>query len=131
MVLCLSRQGRQITAEIRTVIPSEGTSASVPITTFTASWVAQLLGYPRRYRNSRIVETFTSVAIRSYLLLFPLVPLDLIVKGPLANFSFIWHSLNSAAGQVFTNPVTGALVWDAKGLEENVGGFDKIKETLA
>ncbi len=132
LVLCLSRRRRQIVGEVRTSVgDGEGLAVSTPVTTFTASWIAQLLGYSKRYRGSRVVETFTAIAIRSYLLLYPFTPLSLLIKGPVSNFNYIWSTLNSPAGQVFTHPLTGALVWDIKNMSQVSGGVSRIKEILA
>lgn len=130
LVLSLSRRGRQLVAEVSANIETANTAVTSPITTFTASWVAQLLGYARRYRGSRIVETFTALAVRSYLLLYPFVRLDLVIKGPLSNFSFIWRTLNSPAGQVFTHPLTGALIWDIKSEGLKTSDLSKARELL-
>jgi hypothetical protein len=89
-----------------------GAAGTSPITTFTGGWLAHLLGYGRKYRGSRIVETFLATAIRSYLLVYPFAPLHLGVKGAMAQFGPFWRALNRPAQQVFQNPLTKSLVWD-------------------
>lgn len=87
LTLSLARQGRQAAVELAlTLVNFEG-EASHPVTLFTGSWVAHLLGYPRKYRGARLIETFLGSAVRSYLLLYHFVPFCLRVRGAFFNFN--------------------------------------------
>lgn len=57
--------------------------------------------------------------------------LDLLIKGGLSNFGFIWNTINTPAGQVFTHPLTGALVWDMRAEALKSKDFLQAKELLA
>jgi len=97
------------------------------VTLFTGSWVAHLLGYGRKHRGSKLIETFTAVAVRSYLLVHHFVPLSLVVKGPFANFNFFWRQINTPASQVFFHPIAATVLWDVRAPRE----LGRTKEDLA
>jgi hypothetical protein len=88
LTLSLARRGRQATAELSLTLINYEDEVSYPITLFTGSWVAHLLGYSRKYRGAKLVETFMGSAIHSYLVLYHFVPLCLRVRGPFFNFNF-------------------------------------------
>lgn len=99
-----------------------------PLTLFTGSWIAQLLGYGRKYRSTKLIETFTATAVRTYLLLYYFVPFILNVKGPFANFNFFWRAINAPASQIFIHPVTATIVWDIR-FPANLGsGVQALKD---
>jgi len=108
------RRSRQVRAEILASSAFLNEGRTQPITLFTGSWVAQLLGYGRKYRSTKLIETFTAVAVRSYLLLYYFVPFALSVQGPFANFNFFWRNINMPANQVFVHPIMGSIVWDLR-----------------
>lgn len=110
LFLTVSRRGRQLSAEVAGGIGPDGAAGTSPITTFTGGWVAHLLGYGRKYRGSRLIETFLATVVRSYLLLYPFAPLCLSVKGAVSAFAPLWRGLNSPAKQVFLSPLTRSLV---------------------
>lgn len=131
LTLSLARQGRQAAVELAlTLVNFEG-EASHPVTLFTGSWVAHLLGYPRKYRGARLIETFLGSAVRSYLLLYHFVPFCLRVRGAFFNFNSFWKILNSPASQVFIHPIALDIIWDVR-LPLSVGfSFNEAKEALA
>lgn len=88
LTLSLARKGRQATAELALTLINYEDEVSYPITLFTGSWVAHLLGYSRKYRGAKLVETFMGSAVHSYLVLYHFVPLCLKVRGPFFNFNF-------------------------------------------
>ena len=88
LALSLSRRGRQATAELALTLLTHEDGASSPVTLFTGSWVAHLLGYSRKYRGAKLVEAFLGAAVRSYLTLYHFAPLSLRVRGPFFNFNF-------------------------------------------
>jgi len=110
LFLTLARRGRQVTAEVAGGLGPRGAAGTSPITTFTGGWVASLLGYGRKYRGTRLIETFLATAVRSYLLLYPFAPLCLSVKGALSAFGPLWRGLNSASKQIFVSPLTRSLI---------------------
>lgn len=106
LFLTLSRKGRQLSAEIAGGLGSEGPASTTPITTFTGGWIARLLGYGRKYRGSRLIETFLATALRTYLVVYPFAPLALCLQGPVSSFGPLWGVLNTPANQVFINPIS-------------------------
>lgn len=110
LFLTLSRRGRQLSAEVAGGLSPLGAAGTSPITTFTGGWIAHLLGYGRKYRGARIVETFLATALRTYLLVYPFAPLCLGIKGAVAQFGPFWRALNRPAQQVFRNPLTTSLI---------------------
>ena len=131
LALSLSRRGRQATAELALTLITHEDEATSPVTLFTGSWVAHLLGYSRKYRGAKLVEAFLGAAVRSYLTLYHFAPLSLRVRGPFFNFNFFWRVLNSPASQIFVHPITLGLVWDIR-LPASVGSsFCEVREAMA
>lgn len=122
LFLTVSRRGRQVRAEVAGGLGPEGSAGTSPITTFTGGWVASLLGYGRKYRGSRLIETFLATAVRSYLLVYPFAPLCLAVKGAVSAFAPLWVGLNSPSKQVFLSPLTRSLIWDVPPQPKAEGG---------
>lgn len=72
--------------------------------------MAHLLGYGRKFRGTRLIETFLATAVRSYLLLYPFAPLALSVKGAVAAFGPLWRGLNAPTKQIFMSPLTRSYI---------------------
>ncbi len=108
----------------------EGSAGTSPITTFTGGWVGHLLGYGRKYRGSRLVETFLAAVVRSYLLLYPFAPLCLTLKGAVSSFGPLWRGLNSPSKQIFLSPLTREFVWDVPPQPRAQGGTLGAREAL-
>lgn len=117
----LGRRGRQLTAEVALTTLAGRGGVTAPLVAFSGGWTARLLGYPKKFRGARVVEVFTILALRAYLLLYGFWPLSLAVRGALGNFAPLWRLLNSPSGQIFPHPLTGAWVWDV-GLPRGVAG---------
>lgn len=88
LTLTLARRGRQATGELGLTLVGVEMGPSTPLTLFTGSWIARLLGYPRKYRGVKLIEAFMGSALRSYLLLYNFIPFCLCLKGPFFNFNF-------------------------------------------
>lgn len=88
LTLALARRGRQAVGEFLLTLVDDDVEISRPLTLFTGSWVAQLLGYTRKYRGVKLVEAFMGSALRSYLILYNFMPFRLCLKGPFFNFNF-------------------------------------------
>ena len=110
LFLTLARRGRQLSAEVSGGLGYEGAAGTSPITTFTGGWIARLLGYGRKFRGTRLIETFLTMAVRSYLLLYPFAPLTLGVKGAVSSFGPLWRGLNAPSKQIFLSPLTRSYV---------------------
>jgi hypothetical protein len=108
----------------------EGAAGTSPITTFTGGWVSHLLGYGRKYRGTRLIETFLATALRSYLLVYPFAPLTLCVKGAVSAFGPLWRGLNGPTKQIFASPLTRTLVWDVPPQPQALGGRVGAREAL-
>jgi hypothetical protein len=130
LTLNLWRQGRQIAAELSLALSAPSEEATYPVTLFTGSWIAHLLGYTRKYRSAKIVETFTGLALRSYLVLYRFFPLALCVKGPFSNFNFFWRLVNSPSKQVFLHPVLNEPIWDIHTPELVSSSADDVRARL-
>lgn len=130
LFVTLSRHGRQLSAEVAGGLGYEGAAGTSPITTFTGGWIAHLLGYGRKYRGARLIETFLATALRSYLLLYPFAPLCLSVKGALAAFGPLWRGLNAPSKQIFLSPLTRSYVWDVPPQPKARGGALRAREAL-
>jgi hypothetical protein len=131
LTLSLARKGRQATAELALTLINYEDEVSYPITLFTGSWVACLLGYSRKYRSAKLVETFMGSAIHSYLALYHLTPLCLKVRGPFFNFNFFWKTINSPSNQVFIHPIAKVLIWDIRLPISTNSSFEEIREAMA
>lgn len=131
LTLSLARKGRQATAELALTLISYEDEVSYPITLFTGSWVAHLLGYTRKYRGAKLVETFMGSAIHSYLVLYHFVPLCLRVRGPFFNFNFFWKTINSPSNQVFIHPIAKVIIWDIRLPVSVSSSFEEVREAMA
>ena len=130
LFVTLARRGRQLRAEVAGGLGYQGAAGTSPITTFTGGWVAHLLGYGRKFRGTRLIETFLATAVRSYLLLYPFAPLALSVKGAVASFGPLWRGLNAPAKQVFLSPLTRSYIWDVPPQPKAAGGGAGAREAL-
>jgi len=130
LFLTLARRGRQVVAEVAGGLGPRGAAGTSPITTFTGGWIARLLGYGRKYRGTRLIETFLAAAVRAYLLLYPFAPLCLKVKGAVAAFGPLWRGLNAPTKQIFQSPLTRTLVWDVPPQPQARGGLLGAREAL-
>jgi hypothetical protein len=130
LFLTLARRGRQLSAEVSGGLGYEGAAGTSPITTFTGGWIARLLGYGRKFRGTRLIETFLTMAVRSYLLLYPFAPVALSVKGAVASFGPLWRGLNSPSKQIFLSPLTRSYIWDVPPQPKAGGGGRGAREAL-
>ena len=130
LFLTLARRGRQLSAEVAGGLGYAGAAGTSPITTFTGGWIARLLGYGRKFRGTRLIETFLTMAVRSYLLLYPFAPLALGAKGAISAFGPLWRGLNAPSKQVFMSPLTRSYVWDVPPQPKAVGGPRGAREAL-
>lgn len=112
LAVMMWKQGRQTTAELRLATSRAGRIRATPVVTFTSGWITRLLVYPRKFRMSKVVEAFTAVALRTYLLAYSFWPLTLTVRGAFGAFSGFWRLVNSPSGQVFNHPITGSAMYD-------------------
>jgi len=129
--LTLSRRGRQAVAEMSLTTAGPDTEVTAPLTLFTGSWVAHLLGYSRKYRGTRFIEAFMGSALRSYLLLYSFVPLYLSLKGAFFNFNFLWRAVNRPSNQIFAHPITMEILWDVRMPTSANSSMDTVKEAMA
>lgn len=131
LILTLTRRGRQATGELALSLVGLEVGPSSPLTLFTGSWIAHLLGYPRKYRGVKLIEAFMGSALRSYLMLYNFVPFCLCLKGAFFNFNFFWKTVNNPSGQIFAHPITMEVLWDIRVPADISHSLDRLKEFMA
>lgn len=89
------------------------------------------MGYGRKYRGSRLIETFLAMALRTYLLTYPFAPIALCLKGSVASFGPLWRTINTPADQIFINPISHSYTWDVSPQPRAMGGLKGARVALA
>lgn len=108
------------------IVKKQQSIRPLTITNITTQQVISAAGLMPNLRHASISQVLTARAIRRFLIVFGQINWSLYLRGVVPGFLFFWKIINSAASELYKNPINEDWIVDI-GLQNNLQKHSKKK----